>query len=207
MTLVKTVEIAKALGTTRGNNTEWEKENSRKYAWSVLKSALSLAGYRLSHKITQRLGGLFCCLLLAEIKERKRLLDGLLCYSYIYWEKSAGRYFLFFFPFFTFWFLERGLEHCLKRKAACFINTIREYNDGVSVWFHWLLVCLVLVFKYLIVLLHLWDFKVQVNECGNNLCVLMHVLVDPDSGSRNLSSGNNVSLHCYQVHFSLFALF
>lgn len=31
-TLVKTVEIAKALGTTSRNNTEWEKEKSRKDA-------------------------------------------------------------------------------------------------------------------------------------------------------------------------------
>lgn len=31
-TLVKSVEIAKALGTTGGNNTEWEKEKSRKDA-------------------------------------------------------------------------------------------------------------------------------------------------------------------------------
>jgi len=29
-TLVKTVEIARALGTTSGNNAEWEKEKSRK---------------------------------------------------------------------------------------------------------------------------------------------------------------------------------
>lgn len=129
------------------------------------------------------------------------------CYPYAYWEKSAGRHFLFFLPFFTFRFLERELECCPKRKASCFTNRAREYSDLVSVWFHWLLFSLVLVFKYLIVLLHLWDFKVQVNKCGNNLCILMCVLVEHDSQSRNLSSGNHVALHCYQVHFSLFVLF
>lgn len=35
----------------------------------------------------------------------------------------------------------------------------------------------------------------------------MHVLVEPDSESRNVSDGNTVAFHCYQVHFSLFVLF
>lgn len=48
-TLVKSVEIGKALGTTGGNNTEREKEKSRKDAGSVFESALPLAGCRFSH--------------------------------------------------------------------------------------------------------------------------------------------------------------
>lgn len=50
----------------------------------------------------------------------------------------------------------------------------------------------------------------QENKSGSNLsnlCILVHVLVEPDRESGNVSNGNNVVSHCHQVHFGLSVTF